>query len=137
MDSNGDGVGDLQGIKSKLKYVKDLGMDGVWFSPIYKSPMADFGYDISDYRDIHEEFGTLQDFYEVLDECNRLGLKLVLDFVPNHSSGKFLYFYSFGELNVEKLKQMNTTGLKNRKGENLVTKIIIFGGQESLTTFQT
>lgn len=87
-DSNGDGVGDLQGIKSKLQYVKDLGIDGVWFSPIYKSPMADFGYDISDFRDIHDEFGTLQDFDEVLDECNRLGLKLILDFVPNHSSGK-------------------------------------------------
>lgn len=94
MDSNGDGVGDLQGIKSKLQYVKDLGIDGVWFSPIYKSPMADFGYDISDFRDIHDEFGTLQDFDEVLDECNRLGLKLILDFVPNHSSGN-IFINSF------------------------------------------
>lgn len=91
-DSNGDGVGDLQGIKSKLQYVKDLGMDGVWFSPIYKSPMADFGYDISDFRDIHYEFGTLQDFDELLEECNNVGLKLVMDFVPNHSSDEHEYF---------------------------------------------
>lgn len=91
-DSDGDGVGDLQGIKSKLQYVKDLGIDGVWFSPIYKSPMADFGYDIADFRDIHHEFGTLEDFDEVIDECNRLGLKLVLDFVPNHSSDEHEWF---------------------------------------------
>lgn len=85
-DSNGDGVGDLQGIKSKLQYLKDLGMDGVWLSPVMKSPQADFGYDISDYRDIHWEYGTLSDFDELLAECNRLGIKLILDFVPNHTS---------------------------------------------------
>lgn len=91
-DSNGDGVGDLQGIKSKLQYIKDLGIDGLWLSPIYKSPMADFGYDIADFRDIHKEFGTMQDFDELLNECNRLGLKLVLDFVPNHSSDEHEWF---------------------------------------------
>jgi alpha-glucosidase len=91
-DSDGDGVGDLQGIKSKLQYVKDLGIDGVWLSPIYKSPMADHGYDISDYRDIHHEFGTLQDFDELVNECNKLGLKLILDFVPNHSSDEHEWF---------------------------------------------
>lgn len=92
MDSNGDGVGDLQGIKSKLAYVKSLGMDGVWLSPIMKSPQADFGYDISDYRDIHWEYGTLQDLDEVLEECNRLGLKLIMDFVPNHTSNEHDWF---------------------------------------------
>lgn len=91
-DSNNDGIGDLQGIKSKLQYVKDLGMDGVWFSPIFKSPMADFGYDISDYRDIHYVFGNLTDFDEVMAECNRLGLKLILDFVPNHTSDEHDWF---------------------------------------------
>lgn len=85
-DSDGDGIGDLQGIKSKLEYLKSLGMDGVWLSPIMKSPQADFGYDISDYRDIHHEYGTLSDFEELLAECNRLGIKLILDFVPNHTS---------------------------------------------------
>lgn len=92
MDSNGDGVGDLQGIKSKIAYVKALGMDGVWLSPIMASPQADFGYDISDYRDIHWEYGTLQDFQELLDECKRHDLKLILDFVPNHSSDEHEWF---------------------------------------------
>jgi alpha-glucosidase len=92
MDSNDDGVGDLQGIKSKLPYLKDLGIDGVWLSPIYKSPMADHGYDISDFRDIHDEFGTMKDFDDLLNECTKLGLKLVLDFVPNHSSDEHEWF---------------------------------------------
>ena len=84
-DSNGDGIGDLQGIKSKLSYLKDLGIDGVWLSPIYKSPNADFGYDISDYRDIDPQYGTLKDFDDLMAECNKLGLRLILDFVPNHT----------------------------------------------------
>lgn len=92
LDSDGDGVGDLQGIKSKIEYVKSLGMDGVWLSPIMKSPQADFGYDISDYRDIHEEYGTLEDFEELLRECERVGLKLILDFVPNHTSDEHEWF---------------------------------------------
>lgn len=92
MDSNNDGVGDLQGIKSKLQYIKDLGMDGVWLSPIFKSPMADHGYDISDFRDIHHEFGTMKDFDELQLECRKLGLKLILDFVPNHSSDQHEWF---------------------------------------------
>ncbi|KAG5671325.1 hypothetical protein PVAND_001528 [Polypedilum vanderplanki] len=92
MDSNGDGIGDLNGIKSKLEYLHDLGMDGVWLSPIYKSPNADFGYDISDFRDIHELFGSLDDFDKLVQECNRLGLKLILDFVPNHSSDEHDWF---------------------------------------------
>lgn len=91
-DSNGDGIGDLQGIISKLSYVKSLGMDGVWLSPIMKSPQADFGYDISDYRDIHYEYGTLEDFDELLAECQRVGLKLILDFVPNHTSDEHDWF---------------------------------------------
>ena len=92
MDSDNDGIGDLQGIKSKLQYVKDLGMDGVWLSPIYKSPNADYGYDISDFRDIHELFGTLEDFDQLVAECNRIDLKLILDFVPNHSSNEHEWF---------------------------------------------
>ena len=80
-----NGLTDLQGIKSKLSYLKDLGIDGVWLSPIYKSPNADFGYDISDYRDIDPQYGTLKDFDDLMAECNKLGLRLILDFVPNHT----------------------------------------------------
>lgn len=83
-DSDGNGVGDLLGIASKVEYLKELGMDGVWLSPIMKSPQADYGYDISDYRDIHSEYGTLQDFETLLAECNKHGVKLILDLVPNH-----------------------------------------------------
>lgn len=92
MDSDGDGVGDLKGITSKLEYIKNLGIDGIWLSPIYKSPMADFGYDISDFRDIAPEFGTLEDFDNLAVACRNLGLKLVLDFVPNHSSDEHDWF---------------------------------------------
>ena len=92
MDSDGNGVGDLQGIKSKVSYLKELGMDGVWLSPIMKSPMADYGYDISDYKDIHYEFGTLKDFDELLAECKAQKVKLILDLVPNHSSDEHEWF---------------------------------------------
>lgn len=90
-DKNGDGVGDLLGIASEISYLKNLGMDGVWLSPIMKSPQADFGYDISDYRDIHWEYGSLADFDVLLAECKKYDVKLILDLVPNHSSnGKIL-----------------------------------------------
>lgn len=91
-DSNGDGIGDLLGIASKVKYLKDLGMDGVWLSPIMKSPQADYGYDISDYRDIHNEYGTLQDFDVLLAACKENDVKLILDLVPNHSSNEHDWF---------------------------------------------
>src|SRR5512147_1161226 len=86
-DSNGDGIGDLRGIISRLDYLADdLGVDAIWLSPIYPSPMADFGYDVSDYTDIHPIFGSLADFDALLEETHRRGLKLILDLVPNHTS---------------------------------------------------
>lgn len=91
-DSNGDGIGDLIGITQKLPYLKSLGIKAFWLSPIYKSPMADFGYDISDFRDIQPEYGTLDDFKNLVKEANSLGLKVILDFVPNHSSDEHEWF---------------------------------------------
>lgn len=91
-DSNGDGVGDLRGISSRLDYLVDLGVDAVWISPIYPSPMADFGYDVADYCGIHPLFGTLADFDHLIAEVHRRGLKLILDFVPNHSSDQHPWF---------------------------------------------
>jgi alpha-glucosidase len=85
-DSNGDGVGDLNGIKQRLDYLKWLGIDAIWISPIYPSPMADYGYDISDYTAIHQLFGTIEDFDSLLIEVHHRGMKLVLDLVPNHTS---------------------------------------------------
>ncbi|HEY8516480.1 MAG TPA: alpha-glucosidase [Candidatus Binatia bacterium] len=85
-DSNGDGVGDLRGIVSRLDYLKELGVDGIWLSPIHPSPMFDFGYDVSDYRGIAPEFGTLDDFRLLLREAHARGIRILLDLVLNHSS---------------------------------------------------
>src|SRR3954470_18908718 len=91
-DASGDGVGDLRGVRQRLDYLQWLGVDAVWLSPIYPSPMADFGYDVSDYCDIHPLFGTLAEFDELLDETHRRGMKLILDFVPNHTSDQHPWF---------------------------------------------
>jgi len=91
-DSNGDGVGDLKGIEEKVEHFKDLGVDCVWLSPIFKSPMADFGYDISDYNQIDSIFGTLDDFISLQKKLKSLDIKLILDFVPNHSSDEHEWF---------------------------------------------
>lgn len=91
-DSNGDGIGDLGGIIEKLDYLKDLGIDILWLSPIFKSPNDDNGYDVSDYCDIMEEFGTMADFDTLLTEMHKRDLKLMLDLVPNHSSDEHFWF---------------------------------------------
>ena len=93
MDSNGDGVGDLNGIIERLDYLSDtIGMDAIWLSPIFPSPMHDFGYDVSDYCGIHPMFGTMDDFDRLLDETHKRGMKLLLDLVPNHTSDEHPWF---------------------------------------------
>ncbi|XP_055682947.1 maltase A3-like [Lutzomyia longipalpis] len=91
-DSDGDGIGDLNGITQMLPYLKDLGIDAFWMSPIFKSPMKDFGYDISDFRDIQLEYGTMEDFDRLLKTAHELDLRVILDFVPNHSSDEHEWF---------------------------------------------
>jgi alpha-glucosidase len=91
-DTNGDGVGDLRGIERRLAHLTDLGVDALWLSPVYPSPMVDFGYDVSDYCDIDPQFGTLEDFDHLLAAAHAAGLKLLLDFVPNHSSDQHPWF---------------------------------------------
>lgn len=91
-DSNNDGIGDLQGIRQRLDYLQWLGVDAVWVSPIYPSPMADFGYDITDYCGIHPIFGTMQDLEELLTDLHTRGMKLILDLVPNHTSDEHPWF---------------------------------------------
>ncbi len=91
-DGNGDGIGDLKGVLEKLEYVKSLGVDGIWFSPIYPSPNADYGYDISDYCGIHPDYGTMDEFREVLLKAHELGLKVVMDLVINHTSDEHPWF---------------------------------------------
>ena len=92
MDSNGDGIGDLKGIIQKLDYLKDLGIDVLWISPFYKSPNDDCGYDISDYCDIMDEFGTMADFDLLLSEVHKRGMKLIADLVINHTSDEHPWF---------------------------------------------
>ncbi len=91
-DSNGDGIGDLRGIISKLDYIKSLGVNAIWLSPIYKSPNDDNGYDISDYRDIMDEFGTMDDFKEMIKGMHDRGIKLIMDLVVNHTSDEHKWF---------------------------------------------
>jgi alpha-glucosidase len=92
MDADGDGVGDLEGIRSRLDYLAWLGIDAIWISPIYPSPMTDFGYDISDYCAVDPRFGTLATFDALVAEAHRLGIKVLLDYVPNHTSDQHPWF---------------------------------------------
>ena len=91
-DGNGDGIGDLYGVYNKLEYIHSLGVDAIWFSPIYPSPNADYGYDISNYRDIHPDYGTLDQFKKVLDRAHELGMYVLMDLVINHTSDEHPWF---------------------------------------------
>ena len=91
-DANGDGIGDLAGVRSRLEYLRDLGVDALWFNPWYPSPLADAGYDISDYRAIDPIFGTLQEAEELIDEARSLGIRTIVDIVPNHVSNEHPWF---------------------------------------------
>lgn len=91
-DGNGDGIGDLWGVLEKLDYIKSLGVDAIWFSPLYASPNADYGYDISDYRNINPEYGDNELFKKVLDEAHKRGLKVIMDLVVNHTSDEHKWF---------------------------------------------
>ncbi|KAM3964785.1 maltase A1-like [Aphomia sociella] len=91
-DSDGDGIGDIPGITSKLDYIKELGVGAIWLSPMFQSPMYDFGYDIADFYAVHDEYGTMEDFEELLEKANDLDIKVVLDLVPNHTSNESVWF---------------------------------------------
>ena len=111
-DGNGDGIGDLWGVLEKLDYLQELGIDGVWFSPLYPSPGADCGYDISDYMDIAPEYGGMEAFRAVLDGLHQRGMKLIMDLVVNHTS---------------------TNGSRNPGGASSRTPTIISGGPRKRT----
>ena len=87
-DSNGDGIGDLNGIKEKLDYVKDLGFNAIWLNPFYKSPFKDGGYDVSDFFDVDPRFGTLKDFDAMIKRAHDLGIKVIIDLVAGHASNE-------------------------------------------------
>ena len=91
-DSNGDGIGDLNGITEKMDYLRELGINVIWLSPVYQSPNTDNGYDISDYQAIMEEFGTMEDFDRMLQSAHDHGIRLVMDLVVNHTSDEHPWF---------------------------------------------
>ncbi|MBA3802571.1 MAG: alpha-amylase, partial [Acidimicrobiia bacterium] len=91
-DSDGDGVGDLAGIESHLDHLVWLGVDAIWLSPFFRSPMADFGYDVADYCDVDPLFGSLADFDRLLAACHDHGLRMIIDWVPNHTSNEHPWF---------------------------------------------
>src|SRR5579859_1210076 len=91
-DANGDGVGDLAGVRSRLPYLASLGVDALWFNPWYASPMADAGYDVADYRSIEPAFGTLAEAEALIAEAHALGLRIIVDIVPNHCSDQHAWF---------------------------------------------
>ena len=91
-DSDGDGIGDLRGIRKRLSYIKSLGVDAIWISPFFKSPMKDFGYDVSDYLDVDPIFGSLADFDDMLTEAHTLGIRVMIDLVLSHTSDRHPWF---------------------------------------------
>ena len=91
-DSNGDGIGDIRGIISRLDYLADLGIDAVWLSPVYRSPQDDNGYDISDYQDIDPMFGTLDDMEELIAKAKEKNIRIIMDLVLNHTSDEHRWF---------------------------------------------
>ena len=119
MDSNNDGIGDLQGIISKLDYLKDLGIDVIWICPVYKSPNDDNGYDISDYQDIMSDFGTMEDFNELLSEIHKRNMKIIIDLVINHTSDEHPWF------------------IESRSSKQNQREIGIFGEKEKIIKNQT
>ena len=91
-DTNNDGIGDLKGVEKKLPYLKELGIDAIWLTPIYLSPQIDNGYDVADYRTVDPMFGNNQDLKELIDRAHRLNIKVILDMVANHTSDQCIWF---------------------------------------------
>ena len=128
MDSNGDGIGDLQGIISKLDYLQQLGVDVIWLSPVYKSPNDDNGYDISDYRDIMDEFGTMEDWEQLLAGIHERGMKLMMDLVVNHCSDEHAWFVEARTSKNNSYRDYFIWRPANEEGQEPNNWVSFFGG---------
>ncbi|MBY6186825.1 alpha-glucosidase family protein [Marinobacter hydrocarbonoclasticus] len=127
-DTNGDGVGDLPGVIAKLDYIASLGVDAIWISPFFKSPMDDFGYDISDYRDVDPLFGTLDDFDRLLEEAHKRGLKVMIDQVLSHTSAQHQWFLDSRESRSSDKADWYVWADANQDGTPPNNWLSIFGG---------
>lgn len=128
MDSNGDGIGDLQGIISKLDYLQQLGVDVIWLSPVYKSPNDDNGYDISDYRDIMDEFGTMEDWEQLLAGIHEHGMKFMMDLVVNHCSDEHAWFVEARSSKTNSYRDYFIWRPANEEGHEPNNWVSFFGG---------
>ncbi len=116
VDSDGNGIGDLPGITARLPYVASLGVDGIWLSPFFTSPMRDFGYDVADYRDVDPLFGTLADFDALVESAHTLNLKIIIDQVYSHSSDQHAWFReSRSSRTNAKIRLVRLGGRENRR----------------------
>ena len=138
-DSNGDGIGDIKGITEKLDYLNNLGVTMLWICPIYKSPMDDNGYDISDYFDLAPEFGTMEDLDELIEKANKKGIKIILDLVINHTSDEHKWFEE--AISIQRASTMTIISLKMDKKFQITGDqylVVVFGRilkEEMNTTF--
>ena len=129
-DTNGDGIGDLKGVISKLDYLKDLGVDIIWLSPIYCSPLADQGYDISDYYDIDPRFGTMEDMDELLKEAKARDMYIVMDLVVNHCSDEHEWFKKAcedPEVSTENISTSPMPKIINFQTTGVLTSAVLYG----------
>jgi hypothetical protein len=130
LDTNGDGIGDLPGIYSKLDYIKTLGIDIVWVCPIYKSPQVDMGYDISDYKDIHAPYGTVSDVEKIIKGCHDRGMKFVMDLVVNHTSDQVRHVMS--NLKVLINESSICGSWRQRKGRTILIETSTCGRSQTM-----
>src|ERR1700758_1372426 len=135
-DSNGDGIGDLNGIIKRIDYLVLLGVDAIWISPIYPSPMADFGYDVSDYCGIDPIFGTMQDFDRLVAESHRRGLKVILDFVPNHTPINIRGFWKV-DRHVKIQSEIGLCGEMNRTIGPVISAALAGNGMKQVNSITT
>jgi len=128
MDSNGDGIGDLKGVIGRLDYLVELGVDAIWLSPFYRSPMKDFGYDVSDYTDVDPMFGTLADFDELVKAAHARNLRIVVDYVPNHTSNEHPWFLESRSSRTNPKADWYVWGTPKPDGTQPNNWLSVFGG---------
>jgi alpha-glucosidase len=134
MDTNGDGIGDLEGIISKLDYLQDLGVDAIWLSPVYPSPDVDFGYDVADYRAIDPKFGSMRDFDKLLVQAHKRNIHIIMDLVLNHTSDQHPWFQESKKSRDNKYRDYYIWKDPKPNGAHLITGFPFSGDRDGNLT---